>query len=73
MPRLARHGEHVNDHQVATAAKFAELRHLLAADDKDALAQALPRLPAFRPQPRMVHSQDLAARIGAFLSAAAAR
>ena len=41
MPRLAALGEHRNDHQVATAERFAALEPVTVARDEDALMSAL--------------------------------
>ena len=68
LPRLARHGEHVNDHQLATARKFAELGHVLCASSEDELLAGLQALRSFQPRLRHVDSARLAARVGAFLA-----
>jgi UDP-N-acetylglucosamine transferase subunit ALG13 len=44
MPRRASLGEHRNDHQLATAQRFAELGSIVIAHDGDALAQQLDAL-----------------------------
>jgi len=67
LPRLARHGEVVNDHQVATARRYAELGHVLVAYDESEIPAALERLGGFRPAPRRVDVDGIAARIGRFL------
>lgn len=67
LPRLKRHGEHVNDHQVATARKYAELGHVLVAYDEAEIAQVLSRLAEFRPAPRVVNTAGVAERVGRFL------
>jgi beta-1,4-N-acetylglucosaminyltransferase len=67
MPRQGGLAEHVNDHQYATAKRFAELKHVLVAHSADELAMQLPHLGKFRPLPRRVGSRELADRIGRFL------
>jgi UDP-N-acetylglucosamine transferase subunit ALG13 len=67
MPRLRRHGEIVNDHQVATARTFARLGHILVARDVDELRAGVEQLGTFVPRPREPRARDLARRIGVFL------
>jgi UDP-N-acetylglucosamine transferase subunit ALG13 len=67
LPRQAKLAEHVNDHQIPTARKFAELEHVLVANEAEDLPSQLPHLRAFRPKPREVHADRLASRIGQFL------
>jgi len=67
LPRQKKFAEHVNDHQIPTALKFAELSHVLVAHDAHELALQLPHLRAFRPRPREVQALRLAGRIGDFL------
>jgi len=67
LPRQKKFAEHVNDHQIPTARKFAELHHVLVAPEAEDIAKQLPQLRDFRPRPREVHREQLAARIGDFL------
>ena len=67
LPRQKKFAEHVNDHQIPTARKFAELEHVLVAAEAEDIAKQLPKLHGFRPKPREVHPDRLAARIGDFL------
>ena len=67
LPRLKRFHEHVNDHQVATARKFEELHHVLAADDAADLPRRFAELPSFVPARRVARTDELAGRIGEFL------
>lgn len=67
VPRSGRLGEHVNDHQVATAEKFEHLGHVLAAYDVDSIPAALDRLATFVPTPRSADRHGLALRIGRFI------
>lgn len=67
VPRSGRLGEHVNDHQFATAEKFEQLGHVLAAYDVASIPAALDRLTYFVPAPRSPDRQGLALRIGRFI------
>jgi beta-1,4-N-acetylglucosaminyltransferase len=67
LPRLKRYHEHVNDHQVATARKFEELHHVLAATDAADLPERFAELPSFVPARRVARTDELAGRIGEFL------
>ena len=67
MPRLAKFGEHVNDHQLHTARKFEELGHILVAYDQDELAEKINRLKSFVPLPRTPNRQGVADRIQKFI------
>jgi len=49
MPRLKRYGEHVNDHQVASARRFAQLGCVLAAYDSTELPERLREIETFVP------------------------
>jgi UDP-N-acetylglucosamine transferase subunit ALG13 len=69
LPRRKRYHEHVNDHQVATARKFEELHHVLAADDAEDLPRRFAELHTFVPVRRLARTDELADRIGAFLFA----
>ena len=67
LPRLKLHGEHVNDHQVATARKYKELGHVLVANSEADLAHTLSRISEFKPVPRNINAAGMADRIGRFL------
>lgn len=73
LPRLKRYHEVVNDHQVATARRYADLGHVLVAYDEREIPSVLERLSGFRPTPRHVNVDGIAARIGGFLRDAQAR
>lgn len=66
MPRLARLGEHVNDHQESTAAKFESLGHILSFTE-DTLPQRLKDLETFSPRPRNPNVQGVSNRIAEYL------
>lgn len=70
VPRIGRLGEHVNDHQFATARKFEQLGHVLAAYDVAEIAPRLKELFSFSPVPRIADRERLARRIAAFLTEA---
>ena len=67
LPRLRRHAEHVNDHQLATAQRYEALGHVLAARDESELAAKLALARSFRPLPRHVDAAGLAGRVGRYL------
>jgi UDP-N-acetylglucosamine transferase subunit ALG13 len=67
VPRRASLGEHVNDHQVATARKFAELGHVLLAYDEREIPAKLAALESFVPVPRHADPAGVIARLRAFL------
>ncbi len=68
LPRLKRYGEHVNDHQVATARKYQELGHVMVADEETDLPHMLTRIREFTPVPRHINVEGLVNRIGRYLS-----
>jgi UDP-N-acetylglucosamine transferase subunit ALG13 len=67
VPRLARLGEHVDDHQTATVDYCVERGYVLAANPDDDFTDQLPQLQRFRPQQRMSQPERVADRIGEFL------
>lgn len=69
MPRRAAFGEHVNDHQVATARRFGELGSVLVAEEVTDLRGQVALLQEFVPFRREPNVDGLVARIGAFLRA----
>lgn len=68
MPRVGAHGEHVNDHQVATARKFASLGCVLAAETSAELETKIGELHRFVPQRRIPNVDGLVDRIAEFLT-----
>jgi exopolysaccharide biosynthesis glucuronosyltransferase PssE len=68
VPRRGRLGEHVNDHQVATARKYEELGHVLAAYDENDILRMIEGLRRFRPVPRKVNAVGVADRVARFLT-----
>ncbi|MBN1806104.1 MAG: hypothetical protein JW837_12720 [Sedimentisphaerales bacterium] len=67
MPRLAKYGEVVNDHQKAIAKKFSEFGYLLVAYDVKDLPDAIRRLKNFVPKERKANPEAVANRIHRFL------
>jgi UDP-N-acetylglucosamine transferase subunit ALG13 len=57
----------VNDHQVATARKFAEAGHVLAAYDEGEVLQKLVELRTFVPTLRRASPERVVARLRLFL------
>lgn len=67
MPRLARFGEVVNDHQVALAETFARAGHILIAHDEEEFCVQVGRLRDFVPTERNPQRDRLIQRVCAFL------
>jgi len=67
MPRLARLNEVVNDHQVDTARKFAQLGYVLVAEDENQIRDRLAQLPLFTPEIRTPNVDGITERIREFL------
>ena len=69
MPRESIYGEVVNDHQVATARRFAELGCLLVANDAQELPGKLLLLKGFHPVARVPNRKGVIARISHIVDA----
>ena len=67
MPRRRRYGEAVNDHQVATARRFAELGCVLAAYNGAELLLRLHEIESFVPAHRASEADRVAQRLSQFL------
>jgi UDP-N-acetylglucosamine transferase subunit ALG13 len=67
VPRTARLGEHVNDHQVETAKFYADNGHVLVANEGDDLAPLFKALRHFTPKQRTSQPARVADRVGEFL------
>ena len=67
LPRLARHGEIVNDHQLDIARKFAKSDYLLVAYDTKELWQKIEELKNFVPKRRQPQVESVIERISQFL------
>jgi UDP-N-acetylglucosamine transferase subunit ALG13 len=70
MPRMRRFGEVVNDHQMATARRFAELGYVLAAYDDAELSLRLREVESFTPAFRESQANRVAQRLSCFLDQA---
>jgi len=68
MPRLRKHSEVVNDHQLAIAKKFEQLGYLLVAYVPEDVPIKMKQLKSFVPQERQPCADIVAARISTFLS-----
>jgi len=68
MPRLAKYGEVVNDHQAAIAKRFSELGYILAAYDSKDFPEEIRKLKNFVPRERKVDPKPVADRICRFLN-----
>ncbi len=68
MPRRAKYGEVVNDHQVESAMRFEKLGHVLVAYDTDELPEQLARLRTFVPEGRVANRDGVIERVRGFLS-----
>ena len=71
LPRRKSLGEHVNDHQVATAARFEALGHLLVAGSESDIEAHLGALRTFVPRRRVADTHRLARHVAAWLAPAA--
>jgi|GEM_PF-3011550 len=67
MPRLAKYGEVVHDHQVDIAEKFGSAGHILVAQDELKLPQKILELRTFVPVPRTAQPEMVVARMMQFL------
>lgn len=68
MPRLAKFGEVVNDHQVDIVSQFEQLGHVLVAHTEDQLPEKIKELKTFVPKPRKNQAQLVVDRINGFLN-----
>ena len=67
VPRLAKFGEAVNDHQVMTAQKYEAQGCILAAYDMAGVPGKMQQLMKFKVQPRTGRAGPIVARIRGFL------
>lgn len=67
VPRLKAYRELVNDHQIATAKRFEQLGHVLAAYSINSLPEKITHLKFFHPKPRENHARRVAERIANYL------
>jgi beta-1,4-N-acetylglucosaminyltransferase len=73
MPRRRQFGEHVNEHQVATARRFEESGHILVAWDEGQVEAKARALMTFVPKPRRPRADQVVARVKGFLESVAAQ
>ena len=67
MPRLAKYGEHVNDHQLGLAKKFEAAGHIIVAYSEKELPEKVALLKDFVPRGRKSQPEMVASRIEKFL------
>lgn len=67
MPRMKKYKEVVNDHQVAIAKNFEELKHILVAYQVEDIPSKLEELKTFVPKKRQTQVQAVTKRIAKFL------
>jgi UDP-N-acetylglucosamine transferase subunit ALG13 len=67
MPRLRRHGEVVNDHQLDIVKKFEKDSYILAAYSEEELPEKIHALGSFVPRKRQTQPEAVAERISVFL------
>ncbi len=49
-PRLAKYGEHLNDHQLQIVGEFSKLGYILPYNDGDDLGEVIEKLKTFKPK-----------------------
>ena len=57
VPRLAKYGEHINDHQTQIIAKFNALGYIIGLQDVDELDDAVKQIKKFKPK-KFVHENS---------------
>lgn len=57
VPRLAKYGEHINDHQTQIIAKFNDLGYIIGLQDVVELDKAIKEVKKFKPQ-KFVHDNS---------------
>ena len=57
VPRLAKYGEHINDHQTQIIAKFNVLGYIIGLQDVDELDDAVKQIKKFKPK-KFVHDNS---------------
>ena len=57
VPRLAKYGEHINDHQTQIIAKFNSLGYIIGLQDVDELDDAVKQIKKFKPK-KFVHDNS---------------
>ena len=57
VPRLAKYGEHINDHQTQIIAKFNALGYIIGLQDVEELDDAIKKVKKFKPK-KFVHDNS---------------
>lgn len=57
VPRLAKYGEHINDHQTQIIAQFNALGYIIGLQDVDELDDAVKQIKKFKPK-KFVHDNS---------------
>lgn len=57
IPRLAKYGEHINDHQTQIVSKFNSLDYLIGLQEVDELEPALKKIKKFKPK-KFIHDNS---------------
>ena len=57
VPRLAKYGEHINDHQTQIIAKFNTLGYIIGLQDVEELDDAIKKVKKFKPK-KFVHDNS---------------
>lgn len=57
VPRFAKYGEHINDHQTQIIAKFNALGYIIGLQDVDELDDAVKQIKKFKPK-KFVHDNS---------------
>ncbi len=68
VPRLAKHGEHIDDHQVEIAESFQTLNYILMCGEEDDLAQRLEECRTHKFQPYVSHRRKMIETVQDYLS-----
>lgn len=66
-PRLAKYKEHMNDHQVQIAEKFAEAGYILNFYDGDDLGEIIKKIPKFKPKKYISNTENIIKIITKFI------
>lgn len=69
VPRLARYGEHVDDHQLELTQRFHKMGLVCACPEVERLAEALQWVQDYRPTPFRSNTEAFLASLDAFLNA----
>jgi beta-1,4-N-acetylglucosaminyltransferase len=68
LPRLKRYSEHVNDHQVWAARKYAESGQVMAVYSREDLSAAIRGIDHFIPKPRQANPHGIVDTIVKFIA-----